>query len=279
MNVFMTSPDPVPDWLQILAAAGTALGSLGVIAALITVAISWVRGREQRQQSAQQAVIDRERHEAQLAAFRQAEDDRLAAQARRVIPSIIPASFVTPGASPSVWNIQIANWSNDAISRLQVEIDVLDTNGEKVFGGYRLADRVSLGESMMTFFMPEFAKVIDGAKYKFQEFVDAIRNGVISLGEPTPQDWDGYFNNMKLEIDQQTAAILQQQVNYALTVNLTDEWPDSIAPTRYVAMAIQTTKPEYRLRVKIRYEDASGYRWERSDTEGPKRIHESSSDN
>lgn len=275
MNFLVFSgSDPVPAWLQIAESVGQALGALGVLIALGAFGYQWFAGRDERVERAKQAKVDRERHEAQLAAFRQAEDDRLAAQARKVVFAIVPASVVTPIASPKVWNVNIANWSNDVISGLEVKIEVLDSNGGEVFAGYRLADRVALGESIMNFFLPEFSKVIDGAKYKFQELVDSIKAGVISVGESVPEDWERYFDSMKSQMDQQTAAILQQQVNYALAVNLTDEWPDSIPPSRYAAMAIETTKPEYRLRVRLRYEDASGYRWERTDTEGPKRIHE-----
>lgn len=262
MNVFMVESDPVPDWLQILAALGTALGALGVIAALITVAVQWFGSREERKERADQA-------DAQLKAFRQAEDDRLAAQARRVVPIPIRASFL----NPSIWNVTINNWGIDAISGLHVEIVIVDQNGQTISGGWRLADRVALGESMMSFFLPEFGKVIDAAQFRFQQFVEAIKAGIISLGE-SEEAVNAYFADTKMQIDQQTAAMLQQQVNYSLSVNFTDEWPDSIGPGRYVAMAIHTTKPDHQVHVKIRYEDASGYVWERTDTEGPKRIHE-----
>lgn len=261
--------DPVPPWLQIAESVGQALGTISVFIAVVALAIQWFSSRKERQQQADDAKTDRERHEAQLAAFRQAEDDRLAAQARRVVPAIFRAHF----ANPSIWNVTINNWGVDAISGLNVEIVIVDQNGQKVSGGWRLADRVALGEAMMDFFLPEFAKVIDGAKFKFQEFIEAIKAGVISLGE-NPQAVEQYFANTKLEIDQQTAAVMQQQVNYALTLNFTDEWPDAVAPSRYVAMAVHTTRPEYQVHVKLRYEDAFGYVWERSDTEGPKRIHE-----
>lgn len=37
-------------------------------------------------------------------------------------------------------------------------------------------------------------------------------------------------------------------------------------------MAVETTRPEYTPHVGMRFQDASNYIWERTDTEGPKRI-------
>ncbi len=57
-------------------------------------------------------------------------------------------------------------------------------------------------------------------------------------------------------------AFIQARLQERSAWPLTDEWPDAIAPSRYVAMAIHTTRPEYQVHVKLRYEDTFGYIWE-----------------
>lgn len=71
----MPPASPVPDWLQI--AVGSVFGFIGVLVAVATFWIQWFRGREERKE-----------RKVELAALQRAEDDRIAAQARRIVPEI-----------------------------------------------------------------------------------------------------------------------------------------------------------------------------------------------
>ncbi|KMO81340.1 hypothetical protein [Mycolicibacterium obuense] len=268
MNFIISgSSDPVPAWLQWLEAIGQALGAVGVVIALIAFAYQWYQGKDAREQRAKDEKTDRDRHEAQLAAFRQAEDDRLAAQARRVLVAPVRANVV----NPSIWNVTINNWAIDAITIHNAEIIVLDQNGQRVSGGWRLADRVNLAQSMINMFYPEFSAVMDALIAKVNQLFEAIRTGAVSVGE-SEQAMQELMNNANMQISQQTADALRNQVTHALTVNFTDEWPSVIGPGQFAAMAIHTTKPDYQVHVYLQYEDAFGYIWERTDQQGPKRL-------
>jgi hypothetical protein len=82
----MPPPSPVPDYLQILVAWATVLGVFGVIAAVIGLAIQVSRWRTEQKDRETQALIERDRFEKQISALQQAENDRLAAQARKMVP-------------------------------------------------------------------------------------------------------------------------------------------------------------------------------------------------
>jgi hypothetical protein len=96
-------PRTVPYGLQIAEAIGQAVGTLAVIIALAAFAWQPYQYRQDRKARDDQAIEDRNRHEAQIAALRQAEDDRLAAQApagqpnsiRRVTAQRMSASRLT----------------------------------------------------------------------------------------------------------------------------------------------------------------------------------------
>jgi hypothetical protein len=264
--------NPVPDALQIAVAWATVFGSAGVLAAIATFWFQWCKTRQERAERANQATLDRQRHDAQIKALKQAEDDRLSAQARRVIPAIFPGDAF----SRTLWNVRVDNWGSDSISAVQIDIFIVDQNGNIVSHGYRLANRASLGEAMLKVFLPEFSRAVDGINVKYQELVEKIRSGTLSLTE-NPEEIAAIqagFDDIKLELNQQTAGMLQAQVNHAIQTQLTDEWPTVLAPGCFTAMAIETTRPDYIPHLKMRFEDSSGYVWERTDTEGPRRIHE-----
>jgi hypothetical protein len=268
----VVEPSPVPDALQIAVAWATVFGAAGVLVAIGTFWFQWFNSMQERKDRLDQAEYERQRHEVQIKAFKQAEDDRLAAQARRVIPAIFPGVAF----SRTVWNVRIDNWSNDSISDLQIDVFVQDHSGSTVPHGYRLANKVSLGEAMIAAWLPEFSRALDAVAAKYREFVEQLRSGALSLTE-NPEEIAAIqagFDTAWSALDQQTAGMLQVQVNHAIQTQLTDEWPTVLAPGRFTAMAIETTKPEYTPRLKMRFEDSSGYVRERTDTEGPKRVHE-----
>jgi hypothetical protein len=227
MNIFV---GPVPDWLQWASAAGQGLAGLTIFGAVVTFVVQWFRRREDRRESARQAVIDRQRHEAQIAAFKQAENDRLGAQARRIIPAVFPALAF----SPTLWNLRIDNNSFEAITNLEVDINIRDREVNEVRHGYRLAQRDTIGRTMLNVFLPEFSQTLDAVAAKYEEFVERIRTGAVSVSNPEEiAAINAQFDNMKIELDERTANVLQAQLNYALTTNLTDDWPRYLLPGRF----------------------------------------------
>jgi len=265
----------IPVWLQITQSTATTVGVL--LALWVAVWREPRKARDERDSRARQAEAERERHDAQIAALRQAEDERLAAQARRIVPAIFPGKII----SNTLWNLRIDNFSTDAVSDIKIDIIIRDRNGNTVPHGYRLANRSSLAEIMVNAFLPEFSRAMNAAEVRFNEFIENMRTAILSLADPNdPQqvaamnaDLNAKVPNVKLELNEQTAAILQAQVRHAVQT-LNDEWRTILAPGQFTAMAIETTLPEYTPHLQMRFEDSSGYRWERTDTEGPKRIHE-----
>ena len=224
----VAEPNPVPDALQIAVAWATVFGAAGVLVAIGTFWFQWFKSQQERADRVNQAENERRRHEAQINAFKEAEDDRLAAQARRVIPAIFPGTAF----SRTLWNVRIDNWSNDSISDLQIDVFVQDQNGHSVPHGYRLANKVSLGEAMLQIFLPEFSRAIDAVTAKYREFVEQLRSGTLSLTE-NPEEIAAIqagFDNAWSALDQQITGMLQAQVNHAIQTQLTDEWPTVLAP-------------------------------------------------
>jgi hypothetical protein len=159
---------------------------------------------------------------------------------------------------------------------LKIDIIINDPNGNTIAHGYRLANRLSVGEAMLQVFEPEFSRAMDALSAKFQELVDKMKASAVSLTD-NPNEIaaiNAQFAEVRTELDEQTAGMLQARVNHAVQTQLTDEWPTFLPPGRFTAMAIETTRPEYTPHVIMRFQDASNYIWERTDTEGPKRIHE-----
>lgn len=268
----------VPDWLQVAAAIATTLGAVGVIAAIATFWFQWFKTRQEREDRRRQAETELQRHEAQIATLRQAEDDRLAAQARRIVPAIFRGNIV----SNTLWNLRIDNLSTDVVSEMKIDIIIRDSLGNAVPHGYRLANRETLAEIMANVLMPEFSRAMNSLAMMFDQYIEHMRRGVMSLADPNDPaqiaaihaEFEGKFEQVKLELDAQTGAILQAQMHHAVQTRLTDDWQTFLAPGQFTAMAIETTSPDYTPHLEIRFEDASGYRWARTDTEGPTRIHE-----
>ncbi|ORA20770.1 hypothetical protein BST12_14280 [Mycobacterium angelicum] len=277
-NVTIVQHNPVPDALQIAAACGTALGALGVIAAVATFWFQWFKSRREREDRKTRDRTELQRHEAQIAVLRQAEDDRLAAQARRIVPAIFRGDVV----SNTLWNLRVDNWSTDVVSDMKIDIIICDRAGNTVPHGYRLANRAGLAETMINIFTPVFSQVMDALAVRFNQYIEAMKATVMSLPDPNDTTQIDAINaqfaagleNMGPQLNEQTAANLQAQVNHAVQTRLTDEWQTILAPGQFTAMAIETTQADYRPHLQIQFEDASGYRWGRTDTEGPKRIHE-----
>ena len=115
-----------PHWLSVAQATGAVATTIGVLIALYIAAI-----REPRKDAA-----ERRHHAAQIDALHRAEKERVAAQARKVVPSCVR----TPMFGDSWWTVRIDNASNAMTTLLAVEVTALDTNGFEVTGGCRQAN-------------------------------------------------------------------------------------------------------------------------------------------
>ena len=113
----------VPAWLQI---ATSIAMTVGVLVALGVVVI-W---------EPRKAREDRRRYDAQMAALQRAEDDRIAAQARKVVPSVNRADIF----GQNVWIARVNNTSNGVITDLVVAVTAVDGDGKDVAGGFRQAN-------------------------------------------------------------------------------------------------------------------------------------------
>ena len=107
-----------PHWLSVAQATGAVATTIGVLIALYIAAI-----REPRKDAA-----ERRHRGAQIDSLHRAEKERVAAQARKVVPSCVR----TPMFGDSWWTVRIDNASNAMTTLLAVEVTALDTNGFEV---------------------------------------------------------------------------------------------------------------------------------------------------
>src|SRR4029077_8316515 len=114
-----------PVWLQEVQALAGIATTMGVLIALYIAAI-----REPRKDAA-----ERRHHAAQIDALRRAEQARIAAQARKVLPSCVRA----PMFGDASWIVKIDNASDAVITVLGVDVAALDTNCFEVPHGCKRA--------------------------------------------------------------------------------------------------------------------------------------------
>jgi hypothetical protein len=114
-----------PVWLQEVQAVAGIATTIGVLIALYIAAI-----REPRKDAA-----ERRHHAAQIDALRRAEQARIAAQARKVLPSCVR----TPMFGDASWTVRIDNASDAVVTILGVDVVALDTNCFEVPRGCRRA--------------------------------------------------------------------------------------------------------------------------------------------
>ena len=110
-----------PTWYVIIQSAASVATTGGVLTALYVAVV-----REPRK-----AGEEHKRHEAEMEALKRAELDRIAAQARKVVPSCLR----TPMFGNNWWTVKIENISNAVATTLAVDVAAIDTNGNVVRGG------------------------------------------------------------------------------------------------------------------------------------------------
>lgn len=212
-------------WLQGTQAIAAVATTISVMIALYVALI-----REPRK-----AAEERRRHQAQVDALRRAARKRVAAQARKVVPSCVRA----PMFGDSWWTVRIDNTSNAVTTILAVDVAAIDADGIRVPDGCRQASNT----------MP-----VD------QAFDRSIRAALSGGGS------EGSQHGTRL------SPALKHAVQNALVGHLATEWERTLPPNHHTVMAYTTAKPEYTLRVTIDYEDEAGYQWRRTDISPPKRM-------
>jgi hypothetical protein len=125
-----------PLWLEVIQAVAAVATTIGVLVALYVAVI-----REPRK-----ATEERRHHRAQMDALHRAERERVAAQARRVVPSCAR----TPIVGDTWWAVRIDNASNAVTTILEVDVTALDVNGFEVSHGCTQAPLVTCLNRLIT---------------------------------------------------------------------------------------------------------------------------------
>ena len=151
------------EWLQVSQATGAIATTIGVLIALYIAVI-----REPRK-----AAEEHRHHVAQLDALHRAERERVAAQARKVLPSCIR----TPMFGDSWWIVRIDNASNAPATIAAVAVTALDTNGVEIPGGcVQATNTMPVGEvverSVRAALSGSFGE-------RLPEFTQAVRDALI----------------------------------------------------------------------------------------------------
>ena len=217
--------DQLALWLQGTQAIAAVATTIGVLIALYVAVI-----REPRKAAAEHRI-----HEARVDALRRAVRKRVAAQARKVVPSCLRA----PMFGDLWWTVRIDNTSNAVTTILAVDVVAIDADGIPVPDGCRPANNT----------MP-----VD------QAFDRSIRAALSEGGSE------------KSQLNPRLSPAVKQALRNALVGHLATEWQRTLPPNHHTVLAYTTTKPEYMLRVTIDYEDEAGYQWRRTDITPPRRL-------
>ena len=261
-----------------LVAWATVLGVVGVIAAVIGLAIQVSRSRTEAQEREKQAVIERERFEKQIAALRQTEDDRLAAQARKVVPSIRRAD---PMYGPNTWTVRIHNKSTDVINDLSVLVTALDDKGNAIDDACHREENVTIGPIMRDIFSDAVTGSITEIVTQFPAAGAAV-GGIPAMGGLGGLSGMFTGGNPGLPNKAQTEAAIKKQFGPQLNEKLQDvvsaaisgDWPATLAPEQSETRVYVATDAKCELRVAIQYEDSAGFLWKRTDRGKPERVSE-----
>jgi hypothetical protein len=212
-----------PQWLQVIQAIGAVATTIGVLTALYIAVI-----REPRKDAA-----ERRHHAAQISELRDAEKERIAAQARRVVPTCAR----TPMFGDSWWTVRIDNTSNAEATLLAIDVTALDANGFEVPNGCSIASNTMSVEDA---------------------FDRSVRAALSEMSRGA--------------LEHQLVPASKHAIREALIGHIVDGWPRTLPPNQHAVMAYTTTDPSYKLRITISYEDATGYHWQRTDSSQPRRL-------
>jgi hypothetical protein len=229
-----------PLWLEIIQTAAAVATTVGVLIALYLAVV-----REPRK-----AAEERRRHQVQMDALNRAEMERVAAQARKVVPSCVR----TPMFGDSWWTVKVENASNAVTTILAVDVTALDANGSEVLGGCQQANNT----------MP-----IDQA---FERSIQAALSGSLQGGFQRSGYGSMIPQGAAQQLSSQLAPRVKQVMQEAMVGHFAKEWQSVLGPNQHALMGYTTANPDYKLRITIDFEDEAGYQWRRIDSSQPEPI-------
>ena len=150
--------ESVPAWLESTTSVATTGGVL--IALYVAVWREPRKARADRIERAAQADEDRRRYDEQMAALQRAENDRIAAQARKVVPAVYRADLF----GENIWTVRINNTSAGIIRNLAVRVVAVDRSGAEVPNGCGQANnQVSISRGMERIVSDALGGALSGA--------------------------------------------------------------------------------------------------------------------
>ncbi|MBN7560483.1 hypothetical protein [Mycobacteroides abscessus] len=257
MPPVLPNPDPVPDWLQIAVACASLLGSIGVIVAVATFWFQWSKSKQER--------IDRK---AELAALQRAEDDRIAAQARKIVPEIANSALF----GEDIWLAHVQNASTGAVSQLKVVVEARDSDGNVVEDGIAKATgELDIGGGLQKIISDALSGGLGGVMGS---------NPILGLIQQQQQFGGGMFVGQGSSYQEQHKQLVAQQVGpevskrmrQAMMGQLQKNWPPSLGPGAETSVAYRATRPGLQMNIGVGFEDEAGYLWFRINTDQPKRV-------
>jgi hypothetical protein len=229
----------IPAWLEITQSVMTTVGVLGALYVAV-----WREPRKARVERAERA--------AEMAALQRAEDDRIAAQARKVVPAVYRADLF----GENIWTVRINNLSSGVVSNLAVRVVAIEQGGGEVPNGCAQANnQISVGKGMERIVSDALSGALSGA---FQSNPMLGRMGT---------------DQIRRLVDQRLGTEVSERMREVMLGQLVREWMTTLTPGQFAVMAFKTTNSTYTLRVTIEYEDEAGYRWQRTDSSQPSRLH------
>lgn len=182
--------------------------------------------------------------------MQRAENDRIAAQARRIVPEITKSAFF----GENVWLGHIQNASTGAISELRVVVTARDNDGNEIVDGFRKATgELDISGGLQRMVSGALSGGVGGALGS-----NPLTRGLGQL----PRD----------AIVQQIAPEVSRQLQIGLMGQLQKDWPTSLGPNASTSVAYRATRPDLQLQIGIRFEDEAGYEWDRVNQDQPKRV-------
>lgn len=229
-----------PTWYVAIQAAAAIATTVGVLIALYVALV-----REPRK-----AAEERKRHQAEIDALNRAEAERVAAQARKIVPSCVR----TPMFGNKWWTVKIENVSNAVATILNVDVAAVDDNGNVVPDGCQQANNtIPVDEAFGRSVQAALSGSLEGGLQ---------RSG---YGSMIPPGTAGQLAN-------HLAPTAKQVMQEAMIGHFAAEWLTALGPNQSALMAYVTTDSNYKLRITIDYEDEAGYQWRRTDSGQPKRL-------
>lgn len=241
----------IPEWLAIAQPVVTALG---VLVALTVALWNVSKNREERKDRGKQ-----------LTALERAEQDRIAAQARKVVPTLVRA----PVFGPDMWSVKVSNHSNAVVTELKVTVVGIDADGNKVEDGCEQANgKLGTAEMFRRVVEDALAGSIDAAAGRrgFSQMagMSGMQGGLSGL-MPGGQ-------SLGTMAAPRIAPQISEALKEALTGQMTTVWPTTLTPAQEAIMAFSATEGVAALAVHITFTDEAGYQWYRADNAAPRRL-------